>query len=171
MSYTPTTPHFKPKRLLARLRRGELWTRRALAPKHSLSKFFTAEHAPWTTGSFPSKTPRSSTGQRRKTRRAAQLALSRGRASVRDGGRRRGHAAHRIGPLYHSVEAVTGVIPPLSAAEWAAAFEEYKKIPQFTELFPDMDLEVQGHLRLGMAHRLLGRLVGAVFAAGSPGSG
>lgn len=29
---------------------------------------------------------------------------------------------------------VTGVIPPLSDADWQAAFEAYKKIPQFTEM-------------------------------------
>ncbi|MGA9825711.1 MAG: COX15/CtaA family protein, partial [Methylocystis sp.] len=62
---------------------------------------------------------------------------------------------------------VTGVIPPLSAAEWAAAFEEYKKIPQFTELFPDMDVEgFKVIYAWEWAHRLLGRLVGLVFAAG-----
>ncbi|MFY9832000.1 MAG: COX15/CtaA family protein [Methylocystis sp.] len=62
---------------------------------------------------------------------------------------------------------VTGVLPPLSAAEWAAAFEEYKKIPQFTELFPDMDLEgFKVIYAWEWAHRLLARLVGAVFAGG-----
>ena len=62
---------------------------------------------------------------------------------------------------------VTGVIPPLSAAEWAAAFEEYKKIPQFTELFPDMDLEgFKVIYAWEWTHRLLGRLVGLVFAGG-----
>src|ERR1700758_2916208 len=32
---------------------------------------------------------------------------------------------------------VTGVIPPLSQAEWLAAFENYKRIPQYTEVFPN----------------------------------
>ena len=35
---------------------------------------------------------------------------------------------------------VAGVIPPVSPAEWLAEFENYKKIPQYAELFPDMDL-------------------------------
>src|SRR5208337_2046008 len=71
-SYTPTTPYFKPKAPFGRGFAGAgLWTSRALAPKHSLSKFFTAEHAPWKTGSiFHRRHPRSSTGRRRKTRSA-----------------------------------------------------------------------------------------------------
>ena len=62
---------------------------------------------------------------------------------------------------------MTGAIPPLSQAEWVAAFEEYKKIPQFKELFSEMDL---GGFKViyawEWAHRLLARLVGVVFAAG-----
>lgn len=60
---------------------------------------------------------------------------------------------------------VTGVIPPLSEAEWRAAFENYKKIPQYTEVFPDMDLAGFKFIYLvEWGHRLLGRLVGAVMA-------
>jgi heme a synthase len=59
---------------------------------------------------------------------------------------------------------LTGVIPPLSQAEWLAEFENYKKIPQYAELFPDMDL---GGFKFifffEWAHRLLGRLIGAVM--------
>ena len=36
---------------------------------------------------------------------------------------------------------VTGVIPPLSGAEWQAEFDRYKQIPQFAELNPDMTLD------------------------------
>ena len=36
---------------------------------------------------------------------------------------------------------LAGVIPPLSPAEWLAEFENYKKIPQYAQLFPDMDLQ------------------------------
>jgi heme a synthase len=62
---------------------------------------------------------------------------------------------------------VTGVIPPLSAAEWTAAFEKYKQIPQFRELFPDMDLaRFQIIYGWEWSHRLLGRLIGVVFALG-----
>ncbi len=60
---------------------------------------------------------------------------------------------------------VTGVIPPLSQQEWLDAFEDYKKIPQYRELFPDMDLAgFQAIYAWEWAHRLLGRLIGVVFA-------
>ena len=62
---------------------------------------------------------------------------------------------------------VTGVIPPLSHAEWLAAFEKYKQIPQYRELFPDMDLgRFQTIFFWEWSHRLLGRLIGVVFALG-----
>src|SRR5271166_7020604 len=35
---------------------------------------------------------------------------------------------------------LTGVIPPLSLAQWQAEFENYKRIPQFAKLNPDMTL-------------------------------
>ncbi len=62
---------------------------------------------------------------------------------------------------------VTGVIPPLSHAEWLEAFEKYKQIPQYRELFPDMDLgRFQTIFFWEWSHRLLGRLIGVVFALG-----
>ncbi|HPG04575.1 MAG TPA: COX15/CtaA family protein [Beijerinckiaceae bacterium] len=62
---------------------------------------------------------------------------------------------------------VTGVIPPLSYADWVAAFEKYKQIPQYKELFPDMDLaRFQTIFLWEWSHRLLGRLIGIVFALG-----
>jgi cytochrome c oxidase assembly protein subunit 15 len=62
---------------------------------------------------------------------------------------------------------ITGVLPPLSEADWRAAFEEYKKIPQFTQLFPTMDLAGFKYIfAWEWAHRLLGRLIGLVFAGG-----
>lgn len=60
---------------------------------------------------------------------------------------------------------VTGVIPPLNDREWNDAFDAYKRIPQFKEMFPSMDLD--GFKRIfawEWAHRLLGRLIGVVFA-------
>ncbi len=60
---------------------------------------------------------------------------------------------------------VTGVIPPLTQAEWLAAFESYKTIPQYAEVFPNMDLEGFKFIYLvEWSHRLLGRLIGAVMA-------
>ncbi|MFO1166826.1 MAG: COX15/CtaA family protein [Rhodoblastus sp.] len=62
---------------------------------------------------------------------------------------------------------VTGVIPPLSHAEWQAAFDKYKQIPQYRELFPDMDLSrFQTIYFWEWSHRMLGRLIGLVFAFG-----
>ena len=60
---------------------------------------------------------------------------------------------------------VTGAIPPLSDADWAAAFEKYRQIPQYRELFPTMDLAGFKVIFLWeWSHRLLGRLIGVAFA-------
>ena len=62
---------------------------------------------------------------------------------------------------------VTGAIPPMDAATWAAEFEKYKQIPQFAQVNPDMDLA--GFKQIywwEWSHRLLGRLVGLVWALG-----
>jgi cytochrome c oxidase assembly protein subunit 15 len=60
---------------------------------------------------------------------------------------------------------LTGVLPPLSQAEWLAEFENYKRVPQYAELFPDMDLRgFKFIFFFEWAHRLLGRLIGAVMA-------
>src|SRR5271157_5309011 len=54
---------------------------------------------------------------------------------------------------------VTGVLPPLGEADWAAAFAKYKEIPQYRELFPDMDLSrFKTIYAWEWSHRLLGRL-------------
>ncbi len=37
---------------------------------------------------------------------------------------------------------ITGMLPPFSHAAWLAEFDKYKQIPQYRELFPDMDLAV-----------------------------
>lgn len=62
---------------------------------------------------------------------------------------------------------VTGAIPPMDAAAWAAEFDKYKLIPQFQQVNPDMDLA--GFKQIywwEWSHRLLGRLIGLVWAAG-----
>jgi cytochrome c oxidase assembly protein subunit 15 len=57
---------------------------------------------------------------------------------------------------------LTGIIPPLSKADWLAEFENYKKIPQYAQLFPDMDLTgFKFIFFFEWGHRLLGRLIGA----------
>ncbi|XSG82515.1 MAG: COX15/CtaA family protein [Methyloligella sp. ZOD6] len=59
---------------------------------------------------------------------------------------------------------IVGIVPPLSDADWAQAFEAYKQIPEYTHVNPDMDLE--GFKRIfwwEWAHRFLGRMIGFVF--------
>lgn len=59
---------------------------------------------------------------------------------------------------------LTGVIPPLSQAQWLAEFENYKKIPQYAGLFPDMDLNgFKFIFFFEWSHRLLGRFIGAAM--------
>ena len=62
---------------------------------------------------------------------------------------------------------VTGAIPPRGEAAWQAEFDAYKQIPQYAEVNPDMDLA--GFKQIywwEWSHRLLGRLVGLVWAVG-----
>ena len=62
---------------------------------------------------------------------------------------------------------VTGVLPPQGDAAWTAEFQKYQQIPQFQADNPTMDLA--GFRRIywwEWAHRLLGRAVGLVWAAG-----
>ncbi|HEX5775589.1 MAG TPA: COX15/CtaA family protein, partial [Caulobacteraceae bacterium] len=60
---------------------------------------------------------------------------------------------------------VTGAIPPLSDAAWQAEFARYKTIPQYRELNQGMELAgFQAIYWWEWTHRLLGRLVGVVFA-------
>ena len=35
---------------------------------------------------------------------------------------------------------IMGVVPPMNAADWAAAFELYKQYPQYQQLNPDMTM-------------------------------
>jgi heme a synthase len=59
---------------------------------------------------------------------------------------------------------VTGVLPPLTGAEWQAEFDRYKQIPQFAQLNPDMTLDgFKAIFWWEWAHRLLARIVGAAF--------
>jgi heme a synthase len=59
---------------------------------------------------------------------------------------------------------VTGVIPPLSQADWQAEFDKYKTIPQYQRVNRGMDLgEFKTIFWWEWSHRLLGRLVGAAF--------
>ncbi len=60
---------------------------------------------------------------------------------------------------------ISGVLPPLSQADWAAAFASYRDIPQFRLVNPHMDLDQFKTIYWWeWSHRLLGRLLGLVFA-------
>ncbi|WP_246732928.1 COX15/CtaA family protein [Methylobacterium sp. BTF04] len=59
---------------------------------------------------------------------------------------------------------VTGAIPPLSGADWAAEFEKYRDTPQYRILNQGMGLaDFQVIYAWEWGHRLLGRIVGLVF--------
>jgi cytochrome c oxidase assembly protein subunit 15 len=60
---------------------------------------------------------------------------------------------------------LTGIIPPLGAADWQAEFEHYKQIPQYPAVFPDMDLSGFKFIFFWeWSHRLLGRLIALATA-------
>jgi cytochrome c oxidase assembly protein subunit 15 len=62
---------------------------------------------------------------------------------------------------------ISGVLPPLSAADWQREFALYQQVPEFQQLNPDMTLEAfKGIFWWEFIHRLWGRLIGVVFAAG-----
>ncbi len=59
---------------------------------------------------------------------------------------------------------VTGIVPPLSAADWQAEFDRYKEIPQYSRV--KLDMTIEGFRTIfwwEWSHRLLARIVGAVF--------
>ena len=60
---------------------------------------------------------------------------------------------------------VSGVLPPLSAADWAKDFALYKATPQYRQVNAGMALpEFKSIFWWEWGHRLLGRLAGAAFA-------
>ncbi len=62
-------------------------------------------------------------------------------------------------------EPIMGVVPPLSEADWNAAFEAYKQYPQYRLTHPGMDLAgFQSIFFWEYVHRVLGRAIGMAFA-------
>jgi cytochrome c oxidase assembly protein subunit 15 len=60
---------------------------------------------------------------------------------------------------------ITGVIPPLTHAEWQEAFRKYQQFPEYQKLRQGMTLAgFQSIFLWEYAHRLLARLIGLVFA-------
>ena len=61
-------------------------------------------------------------------------------------------------------QAVSGVVPPLTAQDWQTAFEKYKQIPEYQLINRGMELAAFKTIYWWeWAHRLLGRVVGVVF--------
>lgn len=61
---------------------------------------------------------------------------------------------------------ISGVLPPMSPADWQAEFARYQAIPQFRLVNPHMSLAAFKTIYWWeWTHRLLGRLVGVVFFA------
>ena len=59
---------------------------------------------------------------------------------------------------------MSGVIPPLSSAAWAAEVEKYQRIPQYERLNAGMSLaEFRAIYLWEYGHRLIARLVGLAF--------
>jgi heme a synthase len=60
---------------------------------------------------------------------------------------------------------VIGIVPPLSAADWAAEFAKYQQIPEYRVVHFAMTMdEFKSIYFWEYAHRLLGRLIGVAFA-------
>jgi cytochrome c oxidase assembly protein subunit 15 len=66
--------------------------------------------------------------------------------------------------LVFAMVVVGGALPPLDDAAWQEAFRKYQETPEFRLVNPGMDLAAfKGIFWWEYAHRLLGRLIGAVF--------
>lgn len=61
-------------------------------------------------------------------------------------------------------EPIVGVIPPLDASDWAAAFERYRQYPEYQQLRPGMTLDEFKFIYFWeYLHRIVARLIGIVF--------
>lgn len=59
---------------------------------------------------------------------------------------------------------LTGLLPPLSAAEWEAAFAKYRQYPEYQKINAGMTLgEFKSIFWLEFVHRLWGRAIGVAF--------
>ncbi|MEG8016335.1 COX15/CtaA family protein [Sphingomonas sp. 22R3R2A-7] len=60
---------------------------------------------------------------------------------------------------------ITGIIPPLTLAQWQAEFANYKQIPEYSQLNSGMTLDgFKGIFFWEYLHRVLARTIGAAFA-------
>ncbi|MGN6424927.1 MAG: COX15/CtaA family protein [Asticcacaulis sp.] len=62
---------------------------------------------------------------------------------------------------------ISGVIPPQTSQDWQAEFDNYKKIPQFSEINPHMQMDqFKGIFWWEWTHRLIARVVVGVVLFG-----
>jgi cytochrome c oxidase assembly protein subunit 15 len=62
-------------------------------------------------------------------------------------------------------EPISGIVPPLDAADWQAEFDAYKAYPEYQKLNRGMTLsEFKSIFFWEYTHRLIGRLIGLFFA-------
>ena len=60
---------------------------------------------------------------------------------------------------------VSGALPPLTSADWQAAFDAYKRVPQYAAIHSSMTMaQFQFIFFWEWVHRLLGRVIGLAFA-------
>src|SRR5512141_1028152 len=60
---------------------------------------------------------------------------------------------------------IAGILPPLDAAQWETEFAHYRQIDQYAAVHAGMTMaEFKGIFFWEYLHRLLGRLIGMVFA-------
>ncbi len=60
---------------------------------------------------------------------------------------------------------ITGILPPLNAAEWEAEFAQYKQYPEYQKLNRGMTLEgFKTIFYWEYGHRILGRAIGLIYA-------
>ena len=64
-------------------------------------------------------------------------------------------------------EPISGMLPPLTQTSWQAEFEHYRKFPEYQKINAGMPLDAFKRIfYFEYAHRMLGRLIGLVFAIG-----
>ena len=64
-------------------------------------------------------------------------------------------------------EPISGMLPPLTETSWQAEFQHYRECPEYQKINAGMSLDAfQRIFYFEYAHRMLGRLIGLVFAIG-----
>ena len=64
-------------------------------------------------------------------------------------------------------EPISGILPPLTQTAWQAEFEHYRQFPEYQKINAGMALDAFKRIfYFEYAHRMLGRLIGLVFAIG-----